>query len=474
MERIYRHPHRLARVEARRLRDEGVRRGRCRPRPHAGRLDRRGPGHRQGRQPAAGRGPYESSGPGAGAGADGDHRRPDHQREPPTIYSDRARHAAAQVRANRGPGPRRALRVIGEPPTIVSTAAVVAALRAATGRELTRVPVRPDDVSGEESARTVQRRELGRSLEIDDEARPAAVSVWRDHQASSGTVMRRLRSCRSPGPRRRRVAAARRACAGSTRDRTSGCRRRRSGRQAGGAPAGRRLRGSAGRPAAAAGVLEPRERRRSAARSRSRALPAPAGAHANDHATCARRIDGRRHLGEQTQVPVAERVAAGRAARASSHARGRRASTSTRGRGRDRRRPTCGGGRTARSSRSSAFRSLRDAAGRVRITTSRSSAPALRERARTSPHALLERGAAAPGERPPRRPRRSDRGAGQEALVVLAAEQRDRDHQVRRTRRSTRPERRVGEEPRVGGVPHDRAERDEVEPNPRSDRHEEW
>src|SRR4051794_12690651 len=38
------------------------------------------------------------------------------------------------------------LRGVGEPPTISSTPAVVAALRAATGRELTRVPVRPDDM----------------------------------------------------------------------------------------------------------------------------------------------------------------------------------------------------------------------------------------------------------------------------------------------------------------------------------------
>jgi CO/xanthine dehydrogenase Mo-binding subunit len=37
---------------------------------------------------------------------------------------------------------------VGEPPTVVSTAAIVAALRDATGRELTRVPVRPDDVVG--------------------------------------------------------------------------------------------------------------------------------------------------------------------------------------------------------------------------------------------------------------------------------------------------------------------------------------
>jgi CO/xanthine dehydrogenase Mo-binding subunit len=35
---------------------------------------------------------------------------------------------------------------VGEPPTVVSTAAVVAALRDATGRDLGRVPVRPDDI----------------------------------------------------------------------------------------------------------------------------------------------------------------------------------------------------------------------------------------------------------------------------------------------------------------------------------------
>jgi CO/xanthine dehydrogenase Mo-binding subunit len=37
---------------------------------------------------------------------------------------------------------------VGEPPTVVSTAAIVSALRAATGRELTRVPVRPDEIVG--------------------------------------------------------------------------------------------------------------------------------------------------------------------------------------------------------------------------------------------------------------------------------------------------------------------------------------
>ena len=37
---------------------------------------------------------------------------------------------------------------VGEPPTVVSTAAIVSALRDATGRPLTRVPVRPDDIVG--------------------------------------------------------------------------------------------------------------------------------------------------------------------------------------------------------------------------------------------------------------------------------------------------------------------------------------
>jgi len=36
---------------------------------------------------------------------------------------------------------------VGEPPTISSTGAVVAAIRAATGLDLTRIPVRPDDVA---------------------------------------------------------------------------------------------------------------------------------------------------------------------------------------------------------------------------------------------------------------------------------------------------------------------------------------
>ena len=36
---------------------------------------------------------------------------------------------------------------VGEPPTVVSTAAIVSALRSASGRPLTRVPVRPDDIA---------------------------------------------------------------------------------------------------------------------------------------------------------------------------------------------------------------------------------------------------------------------------------------------------------------------------------------
>ena len=46
------------------------------------------------------------------------------------------------------PGAPYGLKGVGEPPTVVSTAAVVSALRAASGRALTRVPVRPDDIVG--------------------------------------------------------------------------------------------------------------------------------------------------------------------------------------------------------------------------------------------------------------------------------------------------------------------------------------
>jgi xanthine dehydrogenase D subunit len=46
------------------------------------------------------------------------------------------------------PGAPYGLKGIGEAPTIVSTAAIVAALRDATGRELNRAPVTPDDLTG--------------------------------------------------------------------------------------------------------------------------------------------------------------------------------------------------------------------------------------------------------------------------------------------------------------------------------------
>jgi CO/xanthine dehydrogenase Mo-binding subunit len=46
------------------------------------------------------------------------------------------------------PGAPYGAKGVGEPPTVVSTAAIVSALRDASGRELTRVPVRPDDLVG--------------------------------------------------------------------------------------------------------------------------------------------------------------------------------------------------------------------------------------------------------------------------------------------------------------------------------------
>jgi CO/xanthine dehydrogenase Mo-binding subunit len=46
------------------------------------------------------------------------------------------------------PGAPYGLRGVGEPPTISSTPAIVAALRAATGKDLPRVPVRPEQIVG--------------------------------------------------------------------------------------------------------------------------------------------------------------------------------------------------------------------------------------------------------------------------------------------------------------------------------------
>ena len=63
---------------------------------------------------------------------------------------DDPRHAAGARRILELPQPEApyGLNGIAEAPTIASTPAIVAAIRAASGRALTRVPVRPDDVVG--------------------------------------------------------------------------------------------------------------------------------------------------------------------------------------------------------------------------------------------------------------------------------------------------------------------------------------
>ena len=77
-------------------------------------------------------------------GGDPDARRADHERELHRLPDpDDARHAAGRRGADRGCRSRTrptASKGVGEPPTVVSTAAVVSALRAASGRELARVP----------------------------------------------------------------------------------------------------------------------------------------------------------------------------------------------------------------------------------------------------------------------------------------------------------------------------------------------
>ena len=52
----------------------------------------------------------------------------------------------AELIEDPGAGCPYGLKGVGEPPTVVSTAAIVSALRAATGRPLVRVPVRPDEI----------------------------------------------------------------------------------------------------------------------------------------------------------------------------------------------------------------------------------------------------------------------------------------------------------------------------------------
>jgi xanthine dehydrogenase D subunit len=54
------------------------------------------------------------------------------------------------------------LRGVGEPPTISSTPAIVAAVRAATGRQLTRVPIRPEHIVGDPAPGSGDRPTAGR------------------------------------------------------------------------------------------------------------------------------------------------------------------------------------------------------------------------------------------------------------------------------------------------------------------------
>ena len=72
--------------------------------------------------------------------------------------ADRARHArrarSSALIEEPEPGAPFGAKGIGEPPTISSTAAVAAAVRDATGLELTRVPIRPQDIAL--AARTVR------------------------------------------------------------------------------------------------------------------------------------------------------------------------------------------------------------------------------------------------------------------------------------------------------------------------------
>ena len=64
--------------------------------------------------------------------------------------ADDPRHAADADRDPRAPRPHApyGLKGVGEPPHISTTPAIVAAMRDATGRALTRVPVRPEHIVG--------------------------------------------------------------------------------------------------------------------------------------------------------------------------------------------------------------------------------------------------------------------------------------------------------------------------------------
>ena len=64
----------------------------------------------------------------------------------PTALDMPSVHVAALIEEPE-PGAPMGAKGVGEPPTISSTAAVVAAIRAATGLELPRAPVRPEDIA---------------------------------------------------------------------------------------------------------------------------------------------------------------------------------------------------------------------------------------------------------------------------------------------------------------------------------------
>jgi CO/xanthine dehydrogenase Mo-binding subunit len=52
-----------------------------------------------------------------------------------------------KILENPDPAAPYGLRGAGEPPTLSSTPAIAAAVRAATGLRLTRVPIRPEDIA---------------------------------------------------------------------------------------------------------------------------------------------------------------------------------------------------------------------------------------------------------------------------------------------------------------------------------------
>ena len=118
---------------------------------------------------------------------------------------------------------------VGEPPTVVSTAAIVAALRAATGRELTRVPVSPTTSASSRLAHALPPDACrGRWLLPHDERdrRPRRSRRRPSESATSAARRGRARRARSrrPGSRTRTSRPARAA-------RSRAARRRRCSRR---------------------------------------------------------------------------------------------------------------------------------------------------------------------------------------------------------------------------------------------------